>query len=224
VQRKLLATLNSVLLVVTITYITRAIFVLDLFLEFSGSLTSSYAMWIICTHWMPHLLGERDRLAWLYRLKDYRLCGQDMCNVGWCWGERRVHLASFFCHSFICAGSSCLFYIMSQGSEKKPRGKVYKGEGARRSKGKSKSRGRGAGRGRGSSGPRGKRLKEDLTGERHGEGRSKSSSSAVAGEGRKSVSSPSHTYNFLFYRTVALFILQLFAGAGVMCCVWCDVV
>ena len=58
VQRKLLTTLNSVLLVVTITYTTRAIFVLDLFLEFSGSLTFSYAVWIICTHWMPHLLGR----------------------------------------------------------------------------------------------------------------------------------------------------------------------
>lgn len=58
VQRKLLTTLNSVLLVVTITYITRAVCVLDLFLKFSGSLTYSYAVWIICTHWMPHLLGR----------------------------------------------------------------------------------------------------------------------------------------------------------------------
>lgn len=56
-QRKLLTTLNSVLLVVTITYITRAVFVLDLFLEFSGALTYSYFIWIVCTHWMPHLLG-----------------------------------------------------------------------------------------------------------------------------------------------------------------------
>lgn len=57
-QRRLLTTLNSVLLVVTITYITRAVFVLDLFLEFSGSLTYSYVVWIVGTHWMPHLLGE----------------------------------------------------------------------------------------------------------------------------------------------------------------------
>ena len=57
-QRKLLTTLNSVLLVVTITYITRAVFVLDLFLEFSGALTYSYFIWIVCTHWMPHLLGK----------------------------------------------------------------------------------------------------------------------------------------------------------------------
>ncbi len=58
VQRRLLTTLNTVLLVVTITYITRAVFVLDLFLEFSGTLTYSYAIWIICTHWMPQLLGN----------------------------------------------------------------------------------------------------------------------------------------------------------------------
>mmetsp|Transcript_4006 Transcript_4006/g.6804 ORF Transcript_4006/g.6804 Transcript_4006/m.6804 type:complete len:563 (+) Transcript_4006:27-1715(+) len=100
-QRKLLTTLNSVLLVVTITYITRAVFVLDLFLEFSGALTYSYFIWIVCTHWMPHLLG-----------------------------------------------SSCLFYLMSsQGSERKHRGKVYKGEGGhgrvsgrRKSKKKNKKR------------------------------------------------------------------------------------
>ena len=61
-QRKLLTTLNSVLLIVTITYITRAVFVLDLFLEFSDTLTYSYVVWILCTHWMPHLLGKESEV------------------------------------------------------------------------------------------------------------------------------------------------------------------
>ena len=101
-------------------------------------------------------------------------------------------------HVMSSAGSSCLFYIMSQGSEKKKRGKVYKGEGTHKHKGKSykdkshkgknknkgasKGRGRGKGSAGGSGGARARESPQDRLKELTGGGRSKSASAiAIAG-------------------------------------------
>jgi hypothetical protein len=74
-QRRLLWQLNSVLTVVTLSYLTRAAFIFNLRSHYNDNIFNcSYAVWIVCTHWLPHVLCSLCLLLIMSRAGTHGYC------------------------------------------------------------------------------------------------------------------------------------------------------
>lgn len=87
-QRRLLWQLNSVLTVVTLSYLTRAAFIFNLRSHYNDSIFNcSYAVWIVCTHWLPHVLCS---LCLLLIMSRAGASGHCCCWGGYTGGYEKV--------------------------------------------------------------------------------------------------------------------------------------
>jgi hypothetical protein len=56
IQRKLLIQMNIILTIVTASYVARAFLIFDLFIEMFSISNINFAVWILCTQWLPQII------------------------------------------------------------------------------------------------------------------------------------------------------------------------